>query len=92
MQLRRASLFWTLPTAFLSGTSAAAGVAVINSIGNLSGFSGPCAMGWMKDRTGSYTGGLLLIAGCAAIALAIVLIFGHDRRLERPPERNTGLS
>jgi MFS transporter, ACS family, tartrate transporter len=80
------SLFWTLPTAFLSGTSAAAGIAVINSVGNLSGFSGPYAMGWIKDRTGSYTGGLLLIAGCAVIAVVIVLILGHDRRLECPPE------
>ena len=79
------SLFWTLPTAFLSGTSAAAGIAAINSIGNLSGFTGPYAMGWMKDHTGSYSGGLLLIAGCAVIALIIVLILRHDRRLERVP-------
>ena len=80
------SLFWTLPTAFLSGTSAAAGIAVINSIGNLSGFSGPYAMGWMKDQTGSYAGGLLLIAACAVMALIIVLVLGHDSRLERAPE------
>jgi D-galactonate transporter len=80
------SLFWTLPTAFLSGTSAAAGIAVINSVGNLSGFSGPYAMGWMKDRTGSYAGGLLLIAGCAVVALIIVLVLRHDSRLERAPE------
>jgi nitrate/nitrite transporter NarK len=80
------SLFWTLPTAFLSGTSAAAGIAVINSIGNLAGFAGPYAMGWIKDDTGSYTDGLLLIAGCAVVALIIVLILGHDSRLERPPE------
>ena len=38
-------LFWTLPTAFLSGAAAAAGIAVINSIGNLAGFAGPFAMG-----------------------------------------------
>jgi MFS transporter, ACS family, tartrate transporter len=80
------SLFWTLPTAFLTGASAAAGIAVINSVGNLSGFSGPYAMGWMKDQTGSYSGGLLLIAGCAVVALIIVLVLRHDSRLERPPE------
>jgi D-galactonate transporter len=79
-------VFWTLPTAFLSGTSAAAGIAAINSVGNLSGFAGPYAMGWIKDATGSYTGGLLLIAGCAAVAMVIVLALGHDSRLERPPE------
>jgi ACS family tartrate transporter-like MFS transporter len=51
--------FWTLPTAFLSGAAAAAGIAVINSIGNLASFAGPLAMGWIKDHTGSYNGGLL---------------------------------
>src|SRR3977135_1201885 len=55
-------VFWTLPTAFLSGAAAACGIAVINSIGNLAGFAGPFAMGWIKDHTGSYTGGLLLPA------------------------------
>jgi MFS transporter, ACS family, tartrate transporter len=48
-------VFWTLPTAFLSGAAAAAGIAVINSIGNLAGFAGPFAMGWIKDATGSYS-------------------------------------
>ena len=79
-------VFWTLPTAFLSGASAAAGIAVVNSIGNLAGFAGPYAMGWVKDQTGSYTGGLLLVAGTAALATIIVLALGHDRRLEHPPE------
>ncbi len=49
-------VFWTLPTAFLSGASAAAGIAVINSIGNLAGFAGPFAMGWLKDLTGRFLG------------------------------------
>lgn len=79
-------VFWTLPTAFLSGASAAAGIAIINSVGNLAGFTGPYAMGWIKDRTGSYTGGLLSIAGCIVMALVLVLILRHDSRLERPPE------
>lgn len=78
-------VFWTLPTAVLSGTSAAAGIAVINSVGNLSGFAGPYAMGFVKDLTGSFTGGLLLIAGLAIVALVIVLALGHDRELERVP-------
>ena len=79
-------VFWTLPTAVLSGTSAAAGIAVINSVGNLSGFAGPYAMGWVKDATGSFAGGLLLIAGLAINALVIVLLLGHDRDLERVPK------
>jgi ACS family tartrate transporter-like MFS transporter len=78
-------LFWTLPTAVLSGSAAAAGIAVINSIGNLSGFFGPYAMGWIKDATGSFTGGLLLIAGLAVVAMVIVLVLGHDHALEKAP-------
>jgi MFS transporter, ACS family, tartrate transporter len=78
-------VFWTLPTAVLSGTAAAAGIAVINSIGNLAGFAGPYAMGWIKDQTGSFTGGLLLIAALAIIAMAIVLALGHNTALERTP-------
>jgi ACS family tartrate transporter-like MFS transporter len=78
-------IFWTLPTAVLSGTAAAAGIAVINSIGNLSGFFGPYAMGWIKDATGSFTGGLLLIAGLAVVAMGIVLALGHDQALEKVP-------
>ena len=56
-------VFWTFPTAFLSGAAAAGGIALINSIGNLAGFAGPYAMGRIKDVTGSYTGGLLSLAG-----------------------------
>jgi MFS transporter, ACS family, tartrate transporter len=78
-------VFWTLPTAFLSGAAAAAGIAVINSVGNLAGFAGPFAMGWIKDHTGSYTGGLLLLAGLGIVAMGIVLTLGHDDALERRP-------
>ncbi len=78
-------VFWTLPTAVLSGTAAAAGIAVINSIGNLSGFFGPYAMGWIKDATGSFAGGLLLIAALAVGAMVIVLVLGHDHALEKAP-------
>jgi MFS transporter, ACS family, tartrate transporter len=57
-----APLFWTLPTAFLSGTAAAGGIALINSIGNLAGFAAPYAMGYLKDATGGFTAGLLVVA------------------------------
>jgi MFS transporter, ACS family, tartrate transporter len=78
-------ILWTLPTAFLSGTAAASGIAVINSIGNLSGYFGPFAMGWIKDATGSFTLGLMAIAVCALIGMVIVLFLGHDASLERTP-------
>src|ERR1700691_2394608 len=78
-------VFWTLPTDFLSGASAAAGIAAINSIGNLAGFAGPFAMGWIKDQTGSYAGGLLLLSALGIMAIGIVLALGHDQALERAP-------
>jgi MFS transporter, ACS family, tartrate transporter len=80
-------VFWTLPTVFLSGAAAAAGIAMINSIGNLAGFAGPYAMGWIKDATGSYTGGLLSLSMVCVISAIVVVLLGHDASLERiPPE------
>jgi len=79
------AVFWTLPTAFLSGSAAAAGIAAINSIGNLAGFAGPFAMGYIKDLTGSYNGGLLSLSAVALIAMVIVLLLRHDRSLEQLP-------
>jgi ACS family tartrate transporter-like MFS transporter len=78
-------IFWTLPTAILSGASAAAGIAVINSIGNLSGYFGPFVIGWIKDATGSFAWGLVAVAACAAVALVIALALGHDVSLEKAP-------
>jgi MFS transporter, ACS family, tartrate transporter len=60
--------FWTLPTAFLTGSAAATAVGLINSIGNLGGFIGPYAVGYLKDRTGGYKAGMLFMGGCALIA------------------------
>jgi D-galactonate transporter len=83
-------VFWTLPTAFLSGPAAAGGIALINSIGNLAGFAGPFVMGRVKDLTGSYAGGLLSLSAVGYIAMIIVLIIGHDHSLERRPEPESG--
>jgi ACS family tartrate transporter-like MFS transporter len=79
-------VFWTLPTAFLSGPAAAAGIAIINAIGNLSGFAGPAAMGRIKDATGSFNMGLLLIAAFVVMAMMVVLVLGHDTSLETVPD------
>jgi MFS family permease len=76
-------VFWTLPTSFLSGPAAAAGIAIINALGNLSGFAGPYAMGAIKDATGNYNAGLLLIAGFVLLSMVIVLLLKHDTSLEK---------
>ncbi len=60
--------FWSLPTAFLTGSAAATAVGLINSVGNLGGFIGPYAVGYLKDVTGSYKAGMLFLAGCALLS------------------------
>ncbi|MEB0011329.1 MFS transporter [Glaciimonas sp. Gout2] len=67
-------LFWSLPTAFLSGTAAAAGIAVINSVGNLAGFVSPFLVGWLKDTTHSNQTGMFMLAGMLVVgAISIYL-------------------
>jgi MFS transporter, ACS family, tartrate transporter len=67
--------FWAFPGMFLTGPAAAAGIAWINSIGNLGGFFGPWYVGWMKDLTGAYDGGLYGLAFMAFAAGIITLFF-----------------
>jgi D-galactonate transporter len=57
-------IFWSIPTAYLGGAAAAAGIALINSFGNLSGFVGPSLMGWIKGVTGTLDSGVYMLAGC----------------------------
>ena len=77
------AMFWPLPASFLTGASAAAGIAAINSLGNLSGFAGPFAMGYLKDLTGTFTVGLLLLAGCAVVGAVVVMSLRIDVRREQ---------
>jgi MFS family permease len=79
--------FWTLPTGFLTGSAAAGGIALINSIGNLSGFVGPYAIGWIKDATGETTLGLVVLATCSIVAGVVTLLMGHDWKLEMAGSR-----
>jgi ACS family tartrate transporter-like MFS transporter len=80
-----APTFWSLPTAMLSGTAAAGGLALINAVGNLGGFLGPWVFGYVKDATASDMIGLLVLASAPVISAIILLMLGHDRRLERFP-------
>jgi len=66
--------FWPLPSTFLSGTAAAGGIAMVNSIGNLGGFLGPYIVGWIKDSTHSYAAGLYFLAACAVASGVIALV------------------
>ena len=66
--------FWSLPTGFLSSTAAAAGIAWINSVGNLAGYVSPFLVGRIRDATHSMLYALLLLAGCCLVAAAIVPI------------------
>lgn len=65
--------FWCLPTALLAGAAAATGIALINSIGNLSGFLGPSLIGWLVDRTGSTDAGVYALAGVLGLGSLLVL-------------------
>ncbi len=73
------STFWSLPTGLLSGTAAAAGIALINSIGNLAGQLSPYAVGRIKDATGQVTWGLYLLAASMAMSCILVLLLTRDR-------------
>jgi MFS family permease len=66
-------LFWSLPTAFLAGAGAAAGIAMVNSIGNLAGFLSPYAVGWLKQATGTNDSGMYMLAGFMVLGAALAL-------------------
>jgi MFS transporter, ACS family, tartrate transporter len=76
-------VFWTLPTALLSGAGAAAGIAAINSIGNLGGYFGPQIFGQLRDWTQTDFAGLMFLSICPVAGAVIVLMLGHDPALER---------
>jgi D-galactonate transporter len=76
-------LFWTLPTAMLRGSGAAAGIALINAIGNLAGFVSPFMVGSIKDATGSTTAGLYVLAGSMLLGGVLVLLATRGQRAGR---------
>jgi len=66
--------FWPLPSQFLTGTAAAGGIAFINAVGNIGGFVGPYGVGWLKDATNSFAGGLYFM-GAIAVAGGVLVLF-----------------
>jgi len=79
--------FWTLPTGFLTGSAAAGGIALINSMGGLGGFVGPYAFGWIKDATGEITLGLVVLATGPIMAGVVTFLMGHDSKMEMAGSR-----
>jgi MFS transporter, ACS family, tartrate transporter len=77
------SVFWSIPPIVLGGTAAAAGIALINAIGNLGGFVGPSVMGWLRQETGGYAGGMLVLATGLIVAAGLVMT------IKLPPEPRT---
>jgi MFS family permease len=83
--------FWNLPTSVLSGTAAAGAIALINSLGNVGGFTGPYLAGVINDATGSDQGALVML--CGTLALAGVLAIFTNRvaaRTQEPKPAPTG--
>jgi ACS family tartrate transporter-like MFS transporter len=66
--------FWPLPSTFLTGSAAAAAIALINSLGNAGGFVGPIVVGRLRDATGSFEAGLYVLTGCALMSAIVTLV------------------
>ena len=73
-------VFWQLPPQFLTGAAAAAGIGVINSIGNLSGFFAPYISGYFKDLTGGFQPGMLVASGFMILSGVLALVIGRTEK------------
>jgi ACS family tartrate transporter-like MFS transporter len=76
---------WAMPSGFLSGAGAAAGIAMINSVGNLGGFVGPFVIGWLKNVTGSYSAGLYVVAATLAVSAVVTLMLSRRAQQTHAP-------
>jgi MFS transporter, ACS family, tartrate transporter len=76
--------FWPMPSLFLTGAAAAAGIALINSIGNLGGYVGPFIVGWIRDSTKSFEMGLYFLAGCAFLSALITFTSTREPTAPKP--------
>ncbi|SAK71697.1 major facilitator transporter [Caballeronia catudaia] len=77
--------FWALPARFLSGAAAAAGIALINTVGNLAGFVAPYVTGMAKDMTGSYQVPMLIVGAVMLMSAALAFAIGRTSQ-ERAPD------
>ena len=77
-------VFWTLPTVALSGTAAASGIALINSVGNLGGYLGPYAVGWLKDWSGGYSAGMFVLSAALLFSGVLAIVSPARQSPSRP--------
>jgi D-galactonate transporter len=84
--------FWALPTSFLSGTTAAASIGLINSFGNLGGYVGPYIVGYLSTRTKSYFPGLLYLSASAFTASLLVLSLRATRKETKAENTNVPIT
>jgi MFS transporter, ACS family, tartrate transporter len=71
--------FWSMPSRFLSGAPAAAGIAMVVTIANVGGLIGPTIIGAMKDRFGTHDPAFMLLGGCAVVAALLAMLLGRVR-------------
>jgi ACS family tartrate transporter-like MFS transporter len=71
---------WIFPATLLTGTAAAAGIALINSVGSTGGFFGPSIIGWVRDATGGFAGALLFLAVAMVVTAVAILVLGRSMR------------
>jgi ACS family tartrate transporter-like MFS transporter len=74
--------FWSIPSRFLSGAPAAAGIALVVTIANVGGLVGPTIIGAMKDRFGTHGPAFMLLGGCAVVAALLALALGQVKALQ----------
>jgi len=77
--------FWTVPTQFLTGAAAAAGIALINTMGNVAGFAAPYITGWMKDLTGDYKVSMFVVGGFMLISAILMTALSRRKQVELAP-------
>jgi len=80
------ALFWSFPGSMLTGAAVAAGIAAINSTGNLGGFFGPSLLGWLTDWLGNSNAGLAALGGVMIVAGILILATCRDYGLRREEE------
>ncbi|WP_454856191.1 MFS transporter [Rhizobium binxianense] len=83
-------VFWSLPSRFLKGAGAAAGLAAINSVGNLGGFVAQNVVPWIKDETGSTIAPMFFLSACLAAGALLVFVVAHQISRRQPDELDRG--